>query len=58
MDGAVAQRRGQRLVDEAMLVEQREPREARARHDDLKVVSAAGAIFHAKLVRVRERVAQ
>ncbi len=58
MDGAVAQRRGQRLVDESVLVEQREPREARARHDHLKVVSAAGAIFHAKLVCVRERVAQ
>src|SRR5713226_5937898 len=58
MDGAVAQRLGQRLVDEAVLVEQREPREARTRHDHLKVVPAAGAIFHTKLVRVRERVAQ
>ena len=49
MDGAVAQRLGERLVDEAMLVEQREPGEARARDGHLEVVAAAGkAIFLAQ----------
>lgn len=58
MDGAVAKRLGERLVDEPVLVEQREPREARARHDHLKVVSVAGAVLDAQFVRIRECVAQ
>jgi Lon protease-like protein len=58
MDGAVAQRLGERLVDEAVLIDEREPGEARARHDHLEVVSVAGAVLHAQLVRVRERIAQ
>jgi Lon protease-like protein len=58
MDGAVAQRLGERLVDEAVLVDEGEPREARARDDHLEVVSAAGAVLDTKLVRVRERIAQ
>ena len=58
MDRAVAQRLGERLVDEAMLVEQRQAVEARARDDHLKVIAAAGAILDAELARVRERAAQ
>jgi hypothetical protein len=58
VNGAVAQRRGERLVDEAVLIEQREPGEARARDDHLEVVAAAGAILDAELIRVRERIAQ
>ena len=58
MDGAVAQGLYQCLVDEPMLVEQREPLEARARHDYLKVIAAAGAILDAELVRIREGIAQ
>jgi hypothetical protein len=48
MDGAVAQRVGQRLVHETMLVEQREPVETRAGHGHLEVVAAAGAVLDAK----------
>ena len=55
MDGAVAQRLGERLVDEAVLVEQREPVEAGARDDHLEVVAAAGAVDDRELARVRER---
>ncbi len=58
MDGAVPERLGQGLVDEAMLVDQREPAETRARDGHLEVVATAGAIFDAQLVRVRKRVAQ
>ena len=55
MDGAVAEGLGERLVDETVLVEERQPREARASHHDQEVVSAAGAVLHVHLVRVRER---
>ena len=58
MDGSVAERLGKCLVDEAILIEQREPREARACDDHLKVVATTGAILDAELVRVRERIAQ
>ena len=58
MDGAVAERLGERLVDQAVLVEQREPGEARRRDGHLEVVAAAGAVLDGELRRVRERVAQ
>ena len=58
MDGAVSQRVSERLVHEAMLVEQREPVEARARDGHLEMVAAAGAILDAQLARVRERGAE
>ena len=58
MNRAVAQRLGERLVDEAVLVEQRQAVEARARDDHLKVIAAAGAVLDAELARVRERTAQ
>jgi len=58
MNRAVAQRLGKRLVDEAVLVEQRQAVEARARDDHLEVIAAAGAVLDAELARVRERTAQ
>jgi len=58
VDGAVAQRLGQRPVDQAVLVEQREPVEARARHGHLEVVAAAGAVLDEQLRRVGKRVAE
>jgi hypothetical protein len=58
MNRAVAQWLGERLVDEAMLVEQREAVEARARNDHLKVIAAAGAVLDAELARVWKRTAQ
>ena len=58
MDGAVAQRLGERLVDEAVLVEQREPVEAWARHGHLEVVAAAGPVLDVEHARVGKRVAE
>src|SRR5881397_911345 len=54
----VTQRLGERVVHQAVLVEQRDPVEAGARHDHLKVVAAAGAVLDAELVRIGERAAQ
>jgi len=58
VDGAVAERLGERLVDEAVLFEQREPVEAGARHGHLEVVAAAGPVLDAQLARVGERAAE
>jgi len=58
VDGAVAKRLGERLVHEAVLVEQREPLEPRACDDDLVVVAAARAVLDQDLVGVRKCVAQ
>jgi Lon protease-like protein len=58
VDGAVAQRAGQRVVDEPVLLDERQPVEARARHDDLEMVAAAGAVLDPQLSRVGERVTQ
>ena len=58
MDGAVAERLRERLVDQAMLVEERQAVEARAGDDHLEVIAPAGAVLHAKLVRIGERAAQ
>jgi len=55
---AVAERLRERLVDEAVLVEQREAVEARARDDHLEMVAAARAILDAELVRIGEGAAQ
>jgi Lon protease-like protein len=55
---AVAERLRERRVDEAVLVEKRQAVEARARHDHLEVVAAAGAVLDAELVRIRKRAAQ
>jgi hypothetical protein len=56
VDGAVAQRLGQRVVDEPVLLEQRQPVEVRALDRHLEVVAAAGAILDAQLGRVGKRV--
>lgn len=58
MDGPVAQRLGEGVVDEAVLLDEREPLEARARERDLEVVAAAGAVLDRDLGRVGERIAQ
>jgi ATP-dependent Lon protease len=58
VDGAVAERLGERLVDEAVLVEQRERGEAWTRDGHLEVVAAAGAVLDAQLDRVRKRGAE
>jgi hypothetical protein len=54
MDGAVAQRLGQRVVDEPVLVQQGKAVEARARDCHLEVVAAAGAVLDAQLGGVRK----
>ena len=58
MDGPVAQRLGERVVHEPVLVDERQAVEARALHDDLEMVAAAGAVLDVELVRVRKRAAQ
>jgi Lon protease-like protein len=58
VNGAVAERLRERLVDEAMLVEQRQAVEARARDDHLEVIAAARAILDAELARIGKRAAQ
>jgi hypothetical protein len=54
VDGAVRQRLRERIVDEPVLLDEREPGEARARDGDLKVVASARAILDRELGRVRE----
>ena len=58
MNRAVAQRFGQRLVHEAVLVEEWQAVEARTRDDHLEVVAAAGTVLDAEFVRIRKRTAQ
>ena len=55
VDGAVAERRRQRLVDAPVLLDERQPGQRRRGHDHLEVVAAAGAVDHVELGRVRER---
>ena len=58
MDRPVAERRGKRLVDEPVLLDEREPVEAAARHCHLEMVAPAGPVLDRKLARVGERGAQ
>lgn len=58
MNCAVAERLRKRLVDEAVLVEQRDAVKARTRHDHLEVVAAARAVFDPELVRIGKGAAQ
>src|SRR3954471_16509984 len=58
MNGSVAERRGQCVVDEAVLLEQRQAVEARRRDDHLEVVAAARAVLDEQLRRVGERLLQ
>ena len=55
MDRSVAERLGEGLVHEAVLLEQRQPLEPRARDRHLKMVAAAGAVVDPELFRIRER---
>ena len=55
MNGAVRERLGERVVDEAVLVEERETREARADHRDMEVVAASCAVDNLDALGVRER---
>ena len=55
MDGPVRERLGERVVDEAVLVDEREAREARADHGDVKVVAPARAVDDLAAFGVRER---
>jgi Lon protease-like protein len=54
VDRAVAERFGQRLVDQPVLVDQRQTVEPRRRHDDLEVVTVPGPILDSKLGRIRK----
>ena len=58
MNGAIGERGRERVVDEPVLLEQRQPVEARARDGHLEVVAAARAVLDRDLGRVRKRVPQ
>src|SRR3954451_11206112 len=58
VDGAVAQRVRERLVDEAVLLEERDPLEARAHDGHVEVVAAAGAVDDVDGLGVGERLAE
>jgi len=58
MNGAVSEWLGERIVHEPVLVDERQPVEARALHDDLKMVAAARAVLDGEFVRVGKRAAQ
>src|ERR1700716_1563092 len=55
MDGAIGERCRQGLIDAAVLLDEREPRERRRSDNDLEMVAAAGPVDHVQLCRVRER---
>ena len=55
MDGSVGERRRERVVDEPVLLDEREPVEAVALDRHLEVVAAARAIGDRELGGVRER---
>ena len=54
MDRPVRERIRERIVDEPMLVDERETAEARARDGDLEVVAAARPVDDRDVGRVRE----
>ena len=58
MDGAVRERLGERVVDETVLVDQRQPVEPWALDRHLEVVAAPGPVGHGQLARVGKRAAQ
>jgi hypothetical protein len=49
VDGAVAERRGQGVVDAAVLIEERQPVEFGGRDGHLEVVAGAGPVLHVEL---------
>ena len=58
VDGAVAQGLRERVVDEPVLLDEREPREARADDGDMEVVAASGAVDDRDLPGIRKSVSQ
>ncbi len=58
MDRPVGEGLGERLVDEPVLLDEREPVEAAAGDRHLEVVTPAGSVLHRKRARVGERVAE
>ena len=52
MNGAITQGVGERVVDEPVLLDKREPIEAPARDHDLEVVAAARSIVDRELLRI------
>ncbi len=58
MDRPVAQRRSKRLVDQPVLLDEREPVEAAAHDRHLEVVAPTRPVLDLELARIRERVAQ
>ena len=58
MNRPVCEGLGKRLVNEPVLLDEREPVEAAAGNRHLEVVAAAGAILDRELARVGERVAE
>ena len=54
MDGPVGERSSQGCVDEAVLVDQRQPAEAPAHNRDVEVIAAAGAVYDCDLGRLRK----
>lgn len=58
MDGAVGERRGEGVVDEPVLVDEREPLEAGAGDRHLEVVTAPSAVEHGELGRIGKRLLQ
>jgi hypothetical protein len=58
MDAPVAERRGERLIHEPVLIDPRETVEAPAHDRDVEVITPAGAIDHGELARIRKCVPQ
>ena len=58
MDRPVAERRSERLVDEPVLLDEREPVEAAALDRHLEVVAPARPVLDRELARIGERGAQ
>jgi thioredoxin len=58
VDRPVRERLGEGIVDQPVLVDERQPGEARARDGDLEVVASAGPVAHGELGGVRKRRAQ
>lgn len=56
MDGTVCERRCERVVDQAVLVDEGQPFEARARHGYLEVIAAACAVDYVEFGGVGKRL--
>jgi hypothetical protein len=52
VDGAVGERLGERVIDQAVLVDERQAGEARADHGDVKVVSPTRAVDDLEAARI------